>query len=318
LAPDQLTRRISVPRLSIIIPHRHNDLRLEASLLSVLENRPEESEIIVVHDGSYADPYQLADEVLFVSADPGSNTLELLNAGMLATCAPTIAVVLDGTRVRPEWAERPLKRITNSNAAAVAVAVDYPAAHQQSLGISTKALHALGNQPLCVFDAVRETDCGGPSLACGFYRRQVLLSLGGWNAVTHDAVADIELAIAISELGLECACEQGTTVEVSDQGSIRKLSAGAWAQLASLSQVHGATTPSLLESLRQFAGRCARGQFVAALAWARGRYDAHTIRRTQLRIAHARQQLGALEPREPSLRLFSDQASEYGAQRRAA
>ena len=52
----------SVPRLSIIIPHR-NDQLLEETILSVLENRPRDCEIIVAHDGSYCDPYQLVDEV---------------------------------------------------------------------------------------------------------------------------------------------------------------------------------------------------------------------------------------------------------------
>ena len=79
-----------MPRLSIIVPHRHQDSRLEATLLSLLENRPDDSEIIVVHDGSYGDPYKLVDEVIFIEEERSSNTLKLLNAGVMAACSPAI------------------------------------------------------------------------------------------------------------------------------------------------------------------------------------------------------------------------------------
>ena len=79
-----------MPRLSIIIPHRNNDQRLEETILSVLENRPRDCEVIVVHDGSYRDPYDLGDEVVYVQEEPNSSAVELLNAGLdgrlLASC----------------------------------------------------------------------------------------------------------------------------------------------------------------------------------------------------------------------------------------
>ena len=52
-----------MPRLSIIIPALGNSARLESTLVSVLENRPLDCDIIVVHTGEYNDPYDLAGEI---------------------------------------------------------------------------------------------------------------------------------------------------------------------------------------------------------------------------------------------------------------
>ena len=67
-----------MPRLSIIVPHRQDDQQLEATILSVLENRPRDCEVIVVHDGSYLDPYQLSDELIYVQEEQGASLTELL------------------------------------------------------------------------------------------------------------------------------------------------------------------------------------------------------------------------------------------------
>ena len=79
-----------MPRLSIIVPHRHDDQRLEATILSLLENRPRDCEVIVAHDGSYLDPYQLSDEVIYVQEEQGASVVELLNAGLMAACSPIV------------------------------------------------------------------------------------------------------------------------------------------------------------------------------------------------------------------------------------
>ena len=58
-----------MPRLSILIPWRESTALFEATLVSVLACRPENAEVIVVHRGEYADPYELRREVLLVEHD---------------------------------------------------------------------------------------------------------------------------------------------------------------------------------------------------------------------------------------------------------
>ena len=58
-------------RLSIIIPVLGHSTRLDDTLVSVLENRPANCEIIVVHTEPYDDPYDLAGEVRFLEARAG-------------------------------------------------------------------------------------------------------------------------------------------------------------------------------------------------------------------------------------------------------
>ena len=66
--------------LSIIIPAAGPQVSIDDTLLSVLENRPEDCEVILAHPEGYVDPYDLADEVQMISA-PTHSLLGLWNAG---------------------------------------------------------------------------------------------------------------------------------------------------------------------------------------------------------------------------------------------
>ena len=60
-----------IPQLSIVVPVHGDAAAFESTLISVLENQPAASEVIVAHDGSYDDPFDLGEEVRFVSAGSG-------------------------------------------------------------------------------------------------------------------------------------------------------------------------------------------------------------------------------------------------------
>ena len=69
-----------IPRLSIVIPIGRDLTAFERTLISVLENPVDGSEVLVCHDGSYDDPFALGDEIRFVIAD-SDNPLDLISAG---------------------------------------------------------------------------------------------------------------------------------------------------------------------------------------------------------------------------------------------
>ncbi len=309
-----------MPRLSIIVPHRQHDARLEATLLSVLENRPDDCEIIVVHDGSYSDPYSLDDEVIFIAEQPASNTLQLLNAGLMAACSPAICVLLDGNSVSAGWSTSPLNKLLGAETAAVAVRVassrSTSSRRAWAQGIDARLLLAGTAQAGRVELTSSRGECIGPLLECGFYRRKVLLALGGWNEALDEHTADVELALALSAHGLNCQRDDSVAA-VSEAGPSRRLSATAWRQLASLTAAHGLATPGWSKSIGGLLSGCLQGRMFAALAWSAGLRDANTIRRTQLRLSHARQQFSGAEDQQ-LLRVFHGQDESTQHRRYAA
>ena len=281
-----------MPRLSIIVPHCNDDARLELTLLSVLENRPQECEVLVVHNGSYPNPYQLQDEVIFVQEERQANTQQLLNAGVLAACAPVVCVLMDGSLVSAGWSEAALQTLQESDCAAVAVGIANPHTTQAAWGISGEQL---GSPQLAQVGRVEgtssESDCLGPSLACGFYRRKLLLALGGWNDALDASLADVELALNWSALGLRCETAGGEQIAVAHSQQTRQLTPAACCQLASLLVAHGRQATGWPAALHSLLGGCLRGRWLAAAAWSRGLRDASAIRKAQLRLNHVRQQL---------------------------
>ncbi len=304
-------------RLSIVIPFRQNNQRLEDTLLSVLENRPAGSEIIVVHDGSYRDPYGLGDEVLFVQESPGCSSVQLLNAGVMAACSPVVCALLDGTRVDHDWAERPLAAFDDLRTTTVSVAIDYHQARSTSFGIDSRFFDRLRALRHGRAEATGESEtCSGPALACGFYRRKVLLAVGGWNEALDESVADVELAIALKSLGLHCQSLPHTRV-ASSGSLVRRFSPAALSQLASVAVAHGAVAPGIVQSLKGLIADSLSGRVVSAMAWASGLRDTSTIRRTQMRLAHAKQQL-ASQAIPSSLKIFHVDSSSRLGSRKAA
>ena len=114
-----LRRNAAVPRLSIVIPALgHNDL-LESGLVSVLEHRPADSEVLVVLNGPYEDPYNLAEEIRFVQAPAQAELLECLNLGYRSSTGGAIHFLGCGFEVAVGWADGPLARLSDANVGAV-------------------------------------------------------------------------------------------------------------------------------------------------------------------------------------------------------
>ena len=61
------------PRLSIVIPTPGDTAAMEETLVSVLEHRPDDCEIVVALGCDYADPWNIREEVRFVQAPAGSS-----------------------------------------------------------------------------------------------------------------------------------------------------------------------------------------------------------------------------------------------------
>lgn len=299
-----------MPRLSIVIPHAGNVSELEATLLSVLENRPSESEIIVVHDGHYNDPYRLGDEVVFVEVDCVSGVTQLLNAGVLAACSPVVHTLVEGVSVVPQWTDQAMEQLlSDCELAAVALGV---AGDKRTCtyGIDPRVLNSPNRLRQGNIELQKpSTACAGPELRCGFFRRKVLLALGGFNASLDARSASLDFAFAIRALNLVARCE--SEVRVVDLVAERTVPQSK--QLAILAVAYGVLEPSLGVVAREFARGLLSGNPSSCLGWCGGLLSGSTD--TSKRIADARYQLD--EARQDRLRIFvgDDQPAN---QRRAA
>ena len=97
-----------IPRLSIVIPIGRDLPAFERTLISVLENQVEGSEVLVCHDGSYEDPFALGDEIRFVIAD-SDNPLDLISAGASQARGRFVHVLSDGLRATRGWTDDALE-----------------------------------------------------------------------------------------------------------------------------------------------------------------------------------------------------------------
>ena len=202
-----------MPRISIIVAHQ-NDQRLEDTLVSVLENRPRDSEIIVAHDGSYSDPYNLQDEVLFVESNEASTIVSKLNEALYATCAPVVHILGEGLSVTEGWCEVAIHSIQRQQVAAVSPLIQSQSSRTtRYAGLNTQTLAKRG---LVSVGAHAPAHCAGPVLAAGFYSRRTLLSLGGLLESVDSRVADVDLALSLQKLGLVCEVDATSVVVGSE------------------------------------------------------------------------------------------------------
>ena len=109
-------------RLSIIIPYLGNPKRLEDTLVSVLENRPNDCEVLAVLAQPYDNPYKLDDEVCFCRAADGTGLAELMNLGIATSRAPVVHLLTCGAEVREGWADVAMAHFRDPQVASVALA----------------------------------------------------------------------------------------------------------------------------------------------------------------------------------------------------
>ncbi|MEE8450581.1 MAG: glycosyltransferase family 2 protein [Thermoguttaceae bacterium] len=211
-----------MPRLSIIIPVPGDLKGLEETLLSVLENRPKDCQIVVVISGNYDDPYGLAGEVDFVRAGRGIGLIGCINAGICASRAPVVHPLLCGVKVGPGWADIALARFDDPVVAAVAplvldgqnpprvvaAGVTYRwAGIVRSIGRGLSPEDALRRCPVLRDPVLRDPAAYGPDISAGFYRKAVLRRFGLFDAEAGDLLSTLDMTLAMRRAGLGCAIE---------------------------------------------------------------------------------------------------------------
>jgi hypothetical protein len=208
-----------VPRLSIVIPLLGYSTQLDDTLVSVLENRPANCEILVVHNEPYDDPYGLAGEVRFLQAAPGATLAECLNLGLRASRAAVVHVLSCGVEVAPGWAEAAIRHFRDAEVAAVAAIVLSRGEPQQvaSAGLGYRAEGVAwrldqGAPPTGLGECW--TNLCGPDVLAAFYCKSTLEAVGGFSPHTADMLMGIDAALALRQAGFRCVLEPACLARV--------------------------------------------------------------------------------------------------------
>ena len=206
-----------MPRLSIVIPLTGNVQQMEDTLVSVLENRPDNCQVVVVMNEVYADPYDLKNEVCFVYAPIGCKPVECINRGLDAAGGEIVHILTAGAEVGPGWAEAAIAHFHDPNIAAVAPLILRPddphrvvsaGSEYRDGGSVRRAAH--GRRIAEIGHAVRSTL--GPDRLAGFYRKSSLDLVDRFCGETGAAFATVDLALKLREAGGECVFDPNCRV----------------------------------------------------------------------------------------------------------
>lgn len=208
-----------MPRLAIVIPALGEIDAMENSLVSVLEHRPDDCEIIVVLNRPYADPYDLAGEVTFVEAAPHSGLAACAERGIAAAGADIVHVLAAGCEVVENWTDEALLHFGDPRVAAVAPlllggpGIDVICHGVELLPGGARRLRCAAAVSAVVGTPSRKArTIAGPALVAAFYRKSAIDAVGGLPVATGDDLADVDLAYSLATAGYNIAWEPESRV----------------------------------------------------------------------------------------------------------
>ncbi len=207
-----------VCRLSIIVPYLDENQPFEDTLVSVLQNRPADCEVVVVHRGGYADPYDLSDEVRFIQTDAGAGELQLLNAGLHQAGGQILHVLQPGMVVCEGWADAASAHFQDPRVAAVSPLVLDATESERvvSAGVrftrgGCRIVHGAGVPRRQAERLVRQPILA-PTWRAGFFLQTPLTALGGFYTQIDAEWADADLGLALKTLGFRCELEVASVI----------------------------------------------------------------------------------------------------------
>jgi len=206
-----------VPRLTIVIPCPDGGERFENTLISVLQNRPGDCEVLVVYPGPYEDPYELAKEVGFVETPAGTSLVEMINIGFEQAAGEIVHILQCDVQVGDGWCHTVLPHFDepslgtvssllaseSSDVRRLAAGVGYRSSGRRHLRHARRGARRGG---------VRTPSILGPTLVAGFYRREAVLSAGGFDETIGERYADVDMALTLKQAGYRSTCESGSLV----------------------------------------------------------------------------------------------------------
>lgn len=209
-----MLRRESNVRVSIVVPHLGDDIAFEDSLVSVLENRPADAEVCVAHDGRYTDPFDLGDEVRFVT-HPSRSLPQLITAAVAVVNGRVVHVIGDGVKATEGWTCEALEKFEHDDVAMVS-----PVARVAMDDRITAAGWKSGRSCLATPIAAQKLTLGGRDaasirgvcLTASFWRRDVLQDVTQAFPTTDPDAAQFGWSRMVGRRGWRCAVADHSVV----------------------------------------------------------------------------------------------------------
>ncbi|MFZ4468948.1 MAG: glycosyltransferase family 2 protein [Pirellula sp.] len=203
-----------MPRLSLIVPFQCDSQALENTLVSVLELRSPDDELLIVHRGEYQDPYGLQGNEAKVLETPASTSLaEQLNIAVQNATGDVLQVVLPGTVLEHDWCVDALAAFDELDVDMIALGVSGSGANSLQYGFEADLIP----QRLATGEASK---IAGPLLAGTMIRRSAIECLGGWNTKIPGDLIDFELCLMAKLLGIQVGVVEGSSVTCDESRSM--------------------------------------------------------------------------------------------------
>ena len=201
-----------MPRLSIVIPVLGDPQQLDDTLLSVWKIVRPTAKFSSSTTSLITTPTISAMRCGSSRPQRGAGVVECLNRGLAASRSPVVHVLACGVEVCPGWADAGLRHFGDPAIAAVAAVVldrdDREKIVSAGLGYRIEGTAwRLGRHSRPDNVAACRQDLSGPDTLAAFYRKSAIESVGGFSPWAGDALAGIDLALALRQAGFRCALE---------------------------------------------------------------------------------------------------------------
>ena len=287
----------------------------DGTLVSVLQSRPADCEVLVVHTEPYDDPYELRGEVRFIQA-ASESLVELLNTALAESAGEVLHIVGCGLEATEHWTAAAVAHFEDPDVAAVSpLVLDKKDRKVVAAGIRWSlggARRVISDQRVATPGSGRlRASIHGPTLTAAFYRREVLAALGGFDATLEASLADVDAALAIQALGKLHICEPASELLLaSDQETALtdgfRGGRGAERLFWQYAVERGLASALLLHPLAiggDAAARVANSSLISSLAGRAAAWlDWTAARRHQDRLSSAAEQLAELAKLRTKLR----------------
>lgn len=198
----------TVFQLSIVIPIDDDHRALDATLVSVLENRPANCEILLACDLSYEDPYDLDGEVRFVRTQQSGDWVHRANLALMESRGQVIHLLMPGCEVHAGWTDEALDLLANDPMlASVAPVLTSADGIRATLGVTYRMGGIRQTRTMRrerIREVVQHLILLGPTATAGFYRRENLMEVDGWDERLGPDLADVDLGLALAADGFDC------------------------------------------------------------------------------------------------------------------
>ena len=320
-----------MPRLSIVIPCLGGAAEFDGTLVSVLQNRPADCEVLVVHTEPYADPYDLAGEVEFLP-HAGPNLVSLINAGLQQSSGEIVHLLGCGLQATEGWTAAATDHFNDEEVAAVTPLI--AEADGQAIVSAGLRFTRGGSRKVVTDRRLLSPGAGrlragvlGPTLAAGFYRRDVLAALDGLDESLGDGLADVGIALSIRALGLLHVCEPAARL-LQQADPMANVTASGFAGGRAAERLfwrhaaeRGLPLSLALHGLTAAAGLLGTSEpkgLMAILGRAVACAEFGSIARHQQHLAAAQQRLDEVAALRATIKLPAAQAQPLSQRRRAA